>query len=155
MAKLMTLDDKVRAYKELLDKKDELAEQMKENNKALDDLEQEIAQQMVDEEKPDTTIGGFKYSLQEKTIYSKIGEDKLLEKGLDFFDVLREEGFGDLIVERVDTRTLNSAMNNLVEETEELPENLAECLNVYSQLKVSKRKANTKALSRAKKAQEV
>jgi len=155
MAKLMTLDDKVRAYKELLDKKDELAEQMKENNKALDDLEQEIAQQMVDEEKPDTTIGGFKYSLQEKTIYSKIGEDKLLEKGLDFFDVLREEGFGDLIVERVDTRTLNSAMNNLVEETGELPENLAECLNVYSQLKVSKRKANTKALSRAKKAQEV
>ena len=29
MAKLMTLDDKVRAYKELLDKKDELAEQMR------------------------------------------------------------------------------------------------------------------------------
>ena len=44
-------------------------------------------------------------------------------------------------------------MNNLVEETGELPESLAECLNVYSQLKVSKRKANVKALSRAKKAQ--
>lgn len=152
---VMTLDDKVRAYKELLDKKDELAEQMKENNKALDDLEQEIAQMMVDEDKPDTTVDGFKYSLQEKTIYSKIGEDKLMEKGLDFFEVLREEGFGDLIVERVDTRTLNSAMNNLVEETGELPENLVECLNVYSQLKISKRKANTEAISRAKKAQEV
>jgi len=109
---------------------------------------------MVDEEKPDTTVDGFKYSLQEKTIYSKIGEDKLMEKGLDFFEVLREEGFGDLIVERVDSRTLNSAMNNLVEETGELPEGLAECLSIYSQLKVSKRKANTKALSRAKKAQE-
>lgn len=152
---VMTLDDKVRAYKELLDKKDELAEQTKENNKALDDLEQEIAQMMVDEDKPDTTVDGFKYSLQEKTIYSKIGEDKLMEKGLDFFEVLREEGFGDLIVERVDTRTLNSAMNNLVEETGELPENLVECLNVYSQLKISKRKANTEAISRAKKAQEV
>lgn len=153
MGKLMPLDDKVRAYKELLDKKDELAEQTKENNKKLDELEQEIAQQMVDEEKPDTTVDGFKYSLQEKTIYSKIGEDKLMEKGLDFFEILREEGFGDLIVERVDSRTLNSAMNNLVEETGELPEGLAECLSVYSQLKVSKRKANTKALSRAKKAQ--
>lgn len=152
---VMTLDDKVRTYKELLDKKDELAEQTKENNKALDDLEQEIAQMMVDEDKPDTTVDGFKYSLQEKTIYSKIGEDKLMEKGLDFFEVLREEGFGDLIVERVDTRTLNSAMNNLVEETGELPENLVECLNVYSQLKISKRKANTEAISRAKKAQEV
>lgn len=150
---LMTLDDKVREYKELLDKKDELAEQTKENNKALDDLEQEIAQMMVDEEKPDTTVDGFKYSLQEKTIYSKIGEDKLMEKELDFFEVLREEGFGDLIVERVDSRTLNSAMNNLVEEIGVLPEDLAECLSVYSQLKISRRKANTKALSRAKKAQ--
>ena len=154
MEKLMTLDDKVRAYKELLDKKDELAEQTKENNKKLDELEQEIAQQMVDEEKPDTTVDGFKYSLQEKTIYSKVGEDKLMELGLNFFEVLREEGFGDLIVERVDSRTLNSAMNNLVEETGELPEGLAECLNVYSQLKVSKRKANTKALNRAKNAKE-
>ena len=117
MGKLMTLDDKVRVYKELLDKKDELAELTKANNKELEELEQEIAQMMVDEEKPDTTVDGFKYSLQEKTIYSKIGEDKLMELGLNFFEVLREEGFGDLIVERVDSRTLNSAMNNLVEET--------------------------------------
>ena len=150
----MTLDEKVRFYKELLDKKDELAEQTKENNKKLDELEQEIAQQMVDEEKPDTTVDGFKYSLQENTIYSKIGEDKLMEKGLDFFEILREEGFGDLIVERVDSRTLNSAMNNLVEEIGKLPEGLANCLNVYSQLKVSKRKANIKALNRAKNAKE-
>lgn len=131
----MTLDDKVRAYKELLDKKDELAEQTKENNKKLDEIEQEIAQQMVDEEKPDTTVDGFKYSLQEKTIYSKIGEDKLMEKGLDFFEILREEGFGDLIVERVDSRTLNSAMNNLVEETGELPEVLAELFKCVLSIK--------------------
>ena len=154
MEAITTLDDRVREYKVLLDKKDELAKLVKENNKAVEDLEQEIAQMMVDEEKPDTTVDGFKYSLQEKTIYSKIGEDKLMEKGLDFFEILREEGFGDLIVERVDSRTLNSAMNNLVEETGELTEGLAECLSVYSQLKVSKRKANTKALNRAKNAKE-
>ena len=154
METVMTLDDKVRVYKELLDKKDELTELTKANNKELEELEQEIAQMMVDEEKPDTTVDGFKYSLQEKTIYSKIGEDKLMELGIDFFEVLREEGFGDLIVERVDSRTLNSAMNNLVEEIGKLPEDLAECLSVYSQLKISRRKANTWALSRAKKAQE-
>lgn len=154
MEAITTLDDRVREYKVLLDKKDELADLVKENNKAVDELEQEIAQMMVDEEKPDTTVDGFKYTLQEKTIYSKIGEEKLMEMGVDFFDVLREQGFEHLIVERVDQRTLNSAMNNLVEEQGELPEELAECLNVYSQLKVSKRKANTKALSRAKKAQE-
>ena len=109
MGKLMTLDDKVRVYKELLDKKDELAELTKANNKELEELEQEIAQMMVDEEKPDTTVDGFKYSLQEKTIYSKIGEDKLMEKGLDFFEILREEGFGDLIVERGNRRASGGA----------------------------------------------
>ena len=126
METVTTLDDKVRAFKVLLDKKDELAEQTKANNEELKNLEQEIAQQMVDEEKPDTTVDGFKYSLQEKTRYSKISEEKLMEKGLVFFDVLRE-----------------------------LPEEMAEVLSVYSELKVSKRKANTKALNRAKKAQEV
>ena len=113
METVTTLDDKVRAFKVLLDKKDELAEQTKANNEELKNLEQEIAQQMVDEEKPDTTVDGFKYSLQEKTRYSKISEEKLMEKGLVFFDVLREQGFGRLITERVDPRTLDSAMNNL------------------------------------------
>lgn len=146
------LDERIKEYKKCLDLKDSLAEQTKENNKILERMEQEIAQIMIDEEKPDTTVDGYKYSLQEKTMYSKIGEDRLMGKGIDFLEVLREEGFGDLIVERVDPRTLNSAMNNLVEETGELPEALAECLNVYSQLKVQKRKANIAALNRAKKA---
>ena len=127
METVTTLDDKLRAFKVLLDKKDELAEQTKANNEELKNLEQEIAQQMVDEEKPDTTV-----------------------------DVLREQGFGHLITERVDPRTLDSAMNNLAAENDgELPEEMAEVLSVYSELKVSKRKANTKALNRAKKAQEV
>lgn len=155
MEKIMTLDDKVRAYKELLDKKDALAEQTKANNEELKNMEQEIARQMVDEEKPDTTVDGFKYSLQEKTRFSKISEERLMEKGLVFFDVLREQGFGHLITERVDPRTLDSAMNNLIVENDgELPEELAEVLTVYSELKVSKRKANTKALNRAKAAKE-
>ena len=133
METVTTLDDKVRAFKVLLDKKDELAEQTKANNEELKNLEQEIAQQMVDEEKPDTTVDGFKYSLQEKTRYSKISEEKLMEKGLVFFDVLKEQGFGHLITERVDPRTLDSAMNNLAAENDgELPEEMAEVLSVYS-----------------------
>ena len=150
------LDRKVREYQRLLDRKAELEMQTKENNAAKEALEQEICRMMVDEEKPDTTVDGFKYSLQEKTRYSKISEEKLMEKGLVFFDVLREQGFGHLITERVDPRTLDSAMNNLAAENDgELPEEMAEVLSVYSELKVSKRKANTKTLNRAKKAQEV
>ena len=90
METVTTLDDKVRAFKVLLDKKDELAEQTKANNEELKNLEQEIAQKKVDEEKPDTTVDGFKYSLQEKTRDYKISEEKLKEQRPIFFAFLRE-----------------------------------------------------------------
>lgn len=143
------LDQKVRAYKAILDRKDELAELTKENNAAKEALEQEICQMMVDEEKPNTVVDGFTYSLQQKVMYSKKSEADLNEAGIDFFDVLREQGLGDLIVEKVDPRTLQSSVSQLAEEGE-LPEDLAECLNVFEKLTLSKRKANTKALERAK-----
>lgn len=143
------LDQKIRQYKEILDRKDELAELTKENNAAKEQLEYEICQMMVDEEKPNTVVDGFTYSLSQKTMYSKKSEEALAEAGIDFFDVLREQGLGDLIVEKVDPRTLNSSVSAMAEDGE-LPEELAECLNIYEKLALSKRKANTKALERAK-----
>lgn len=149
------LDQKVRQYKELLDRKEELAALTKENNEAKEKLEQEICKMMVYEEKPNTVVDGYTYSLQQKIMYSKKSEEALQAAGIDFFDVLREQGLGDLIVEKVDPKTLQSSVKamaeELEEEGEELPEELAECLNIYEKLALTKRKANTKALERAKK----
>lgn len=145
------LDQKVREYKAILDRKDELAEQTKANNAAKEQLEQEICQMMVDEEKPSTVVDGFSYSLQQTTMYSKKSEADLAEASIVFFDVLREQGLGDLIVEKVDPRTLQSSVRAMAEENDgELPEELVECLSIYEKLTLSKRKANTKALDRAK-----
>lgn len=143
------LDAKVREYKAVLDRKEELANLTKENNAEKERLEQEICQMMVDEEKPSTVVDGFNYSLQQTTMYSKKSDEALHEAGLVFFDVLREQGLGDLIVEKVDPRTLQSSVRAMAEEGE-LPEDLVECLNIYEKLGLSKRKANTKALERAK-----
>lgn len=147
---MSVLDDKVREYQKVLEEKDRLAEATKENNKLKEELEQQICQMMIDEDKPDTTVDGYKYSLKQETVYSKLGEDKLMERGIDFFELLREQGIGDIIVEKVDPRTLNSTCKGIVEEQGELPEELAEALNVYEKLGISRRKANTKALDRAK-----
>ena len=146
------LDKKVREYKEILDRKDELAELTKENNAAKELLEQEICQMMVDDEKPSTVVDGFTYSLQQKVMYTKKSEEDLAKAGIDFFDVLREQGLGDIIVERVDPRTLQSSVKAMADELdgEELPEELVECLNIFEKLTLAKRKANTKALDRAK-----
>lgn len=144
------LDEKVRLYKTILDRKDELAELTKENNKAKEELEQLICQMMVDEDKPSTVVDGFSYSLQQKTEYSKRSEEYLAEHDIDFFEVLREQGLGDLIVERVEPRTLSSTLKSIVDEQGELPEELAECVSVYDKMGLSKRKANMSAINKAK-----
>lgn len=158
MEPVTTLDDKVRAYKAILDKKEDLAAQTKENNAQKEKLEQEICKMMVDEEKPSTIVDGFNYSLSQKVMYSKKSEEDLAalqaETGSTFFDVLREQGLGDIIKEVVDPRTLQSTVSGMAAELEEsgeeLPEDLKNCLNIYEKLSISKRKANTKALERAK-----
>ena len=154
----MTLDEKIREYKDILDKKEDLAAQTKENNAAKEKLEQEICKMMVDEEKPSTIVDGFNYSLSQKVMYSKKSEEDLAalqaETGSSFFDVLREQGLGDIIKKVVDPRTLQSTVSGMAaeleERDEELPEDLKNCLNIYEKLSISKRKANTKALERAK-----
>ncbi|MCD7862210.1 MAG: hypothetical protein LUG61_01535 [Lachnospiraceae bacterium] len=150
------LDQKVRAYKELLDRKDALADETKENNAAIKTAVQEITQMMVDEEKPNTTVDGYTYTLQQKVMYSKKSEEFFAENDIDFFDVLRESGLGDIIVEKVDPRTLQSSARAMAEDEENggLPEELAACLNIYEELGLLKRKANTKALDRARKTKE-
>lgn len=152
------LDQKIREYKELLDRKEELENLTKENNAAKEKLEQDICKMMIDEEKPNTVVDGFNYSLSQKVMYSKKSEEDLaaLEKetGLSFFDVLRDQGLGDIIKETVNPRTLQStvaAMKEDLGEDQDLPEDLTQCLSIYEKLTITKRKANTKALDRAKK----
>ena len=151
------LDHKIREYKELLDRKEELENLTKENNAAKEKLEQDICKMMIDEEKPSTIVDGFNYSLSQKVMYSKKSEEDLaaLEKetGLSFFDVLRDQGLGD-IKETVNPRTLQStvaAMKEDLGEDQDLPEDLTQCLSIYEKLTITKRKANTKALDRARK----
>lgn len=152
------LDHKIREYKELLDRKEELENLTKENNAAKEKLEQDICKMMIDEEKPSTIVDGFNYSLSQKVMYSKKSEEDLaaLEKetGLSFFDVLRDQGLGDIITETVNPRTLQStvaAMKEDLGEDQDLPEDLTQCLSIYEKLTITKRKANTKALDQAKK----
>ena len=141
----MELYELIDQYKGLLDRKEELANATKENNAAIEDMKQKIAQEMIDNESPVVSRNGFRYSLQEKTQYSKKAEEKLLEEGLDFFEVLRDEGLGDLIVETVNARTLSSSMKAYVEENGELSEDLARCINVYETYDIVKRKETNKA----------
>lgn len=95
----MALIDMVNNYQELLEKKESLAEETKKNNEQIEALKQEIAQQMIDDDCPRIAAGDYMFSLQIKSNYAKRSEEYLAANDLDFFEVLREQGFADLIKE--------------------------------------------------------
>lgn len=132
----MTLLEKVDELKALLDEKDALKAKTTENNKAVEACKKDLADMMLAEETTKVTRAGFSYSLQEKTRYSKkAGHDG------ELFELLRENGLGDIIKETVNAQTLQGAMSNLAAENgDELPEEFAEVINVYEFLDIQKRK---------------
>lgn len=148
MADTNKLLELVDLYKELLDKKEELADQTKANNKEIETIKNELTQMMIEEECASVSRNGFKYSLQEKVIYSKRSEEDLAQNETSFFDFLRDEGMGDIIKETVDSRTLSSTIKSLVEEVGELPEHFQSYINTYETMDISKRKETNKALKK-------
>nr|WP_325300228.1 hypothetical protein [uncultured Dysosmobacter sp.] len=146
----MALLDMIREYQELLTEKDGLAEATKTNNKAIEEMKQQITQQMIDDDCPRISYAGYSFSLSDKTEYRKKSEEDLQAAGLDFFEVLREQGLGDIITETVNARTLSSTVKGIVEESGALPEELADILNVWETSDIIRRKETNRALQRAK-----
>lgn len=146
----MAMYDLIDQYKELLDRKDQLEEATKENNKAIEAARKELAQAMIDEESPTVSRGGFIYSLQDKTKYSKKSCDEEA-----FFDTLENAGLGSLIKRTVNAQSLNSAMREIAENNDdELPEEFADYINVYQYYDIGKRKETNKAAKKAKNKEE-
>lgn len=138
----MTLNELFRAYNELRDRKTSLEDDLKDCKDRIAKTELEITDAMIDEGYESVNALGYTYSLVEKTKYSKKSEADLADAGVDFFDVLRGEGLGDLIKETVSPQTLNSAIAQVVEENGGvLPDALSEVVNLYETTEISRRKS--------------
>ena len=134
-------------YKELLDRKDELKEATTENNKAIEAARKELSQAMIDAEMPKVSRNGFLYSLQDKTKYSKKGDAD--EEA--FFELLEENGLGDIIKRTVNAQTLSGTMAQVAEENDgTLPEEYADFVSVYQFYDIQKRKETKKPAAKAK-----
>ena len=140
----MTLTEMGQRLLELRAIKDALEAQTKENNAAIEAMKEQISQQMIDDDCPKISTGGYSFSLQEKTIYSKRSEADMAQAGVDFFDTLREEGLGDIIKETVTTQTLGSTMRAYVEEHGALSEALGKVINTYETFDIYRRKDTKK-----------
>ena len=107
-----------------------------EAKKTAEQLKQALMDAMLEEETTSIGRNGKKFTLVAKTKYSKRG-------GMDeaLFEMLREQGLGDIITETVNANTLNAAMNNLAQENGgDLPEEWQDCVSIYEYTDISMRK---------------
>lgn len=146
----MTLQELIGQYEEHRTLKAELEDQVKANNAALAELEEQIADYMIEEDTPQIAVGGYSYSLKQETKYNFKGADKLAAAGLDKFDVLRENGFDFLIKETVDPRTLNSTMKEQANTEEGIPDEVMEILSTFDVIGINRRKATSRVKKEGK-----
>ncbi len=126
--------------KELRDTKSDLEKKTKENNAAIDDVEQQLVKMMVDTETQNFTRGGTMFSLTNKTRASAVADCKA-----KLYRTLKKKGYGDLVYETVNANSLSAFVNEQISENnEELPKWLNGLVKVYPQTKVSVRKATHK-----------
>ncbi len=147
-----TLITLIKKYDELRETKERLAEETKQNNRELKDIQEKIVDQMIEDDIPSQGVGDYTYTPQIVTHYSFKSAEKLVEMGVDKIQVMRENGFGFLIKEEINQRSLESTMKDLVKNEEEgIPEEVEAILNTYDEFKVSRRKTSGKGLKEAKK----
>ena len=133
----MELTERIRDYEALLDRKEALDAELKETNKMVEQARAELSAAMIDAEVERIGCNGYNYAVSEKVRYNKRG-------GVDeeLFDVLREDGLGDIIRETVNAQTLQATMRDLAEHNDgELPEQYRDLISEYRYFDVSRRKS--------------
>lgn len=140
-----TLAEQIEILCELKETKKNLADAVKENNALIEQQENLIVDSLLDMAEAaglddpsafTVDINGRRYGVKMKSFYS-IRADKRDEA----FPMLRSLGLGDLIVERVDDRTLTKALEEVADGDGNLPEEyLALPLSSYQKTTITDRK---------------
>lgn len=140
------LSERLRKLADLKAEKKRLADEAKANNAEIEQSESEIISAMLDmaesagltnADDVSVVVDGRRYGLNTRQMYSIRAEDRDAA-----FAALRELGLGDLIMERVDERTLSRTMTDITESAGgELPDEYTVIpMQRYDKLTISDRK---------------
>lgn len=123
---------------ELREAKEHLEASLKETNAMIEDIEQDLVQAMLTAELDSFKRNGHTYSLKVDTFASAKAECKD-----QLFQALRENNAGDLVQEQVNANSLRAFVKELkANNDDEIPEWIADYINVYEKTKIAVRKSN-------------
>lgn len=123
--------------KDAKDRKKDLEAQVKELTAEIEQLDRDLSDAMAEEEVEKFSRNGNTFYLSTRLYASPLAGQKE-----DLFRALRENGFGELITETVNSQTLSSFVKEQAKENGEVvPKWIAEVTNVYEKVSVGIRKA--------------
>lgn len=102
----------------------------------IDQIEQELVEAMTAEEMQNFTRNGRMYYLNPRTYVSPV-----VERKEDLHAWLKENGYGDMVKEQVNNQTLGAFVREQLEESDELPGDLGDLVNIYEKTGIGIRKA--------------
>lgn len=132
---LFELADKL---KEAKDRKKKLEDDTKANNALIEELDRQLSDAMVEQELEKFSRNGSTFYLK-TSLYASAPADRKEE----LFQALRQNGYGSLVVETVNARTLSSFVKEQKEANEDkIPQWLADVVSTYEKTTVGVRKGN-------------
>lgn len=146
--KIKTLIDE---YERLRAEKDELAEKAKLNGEAFKQVQIDLAEAISDADMADAQDGEYVYTPGVTTKYSFKSMADLEEAGLDKFEPFENDAaLCGLVKKDINWRSLNSALTELADTEEGVPEEVMAVLNTYDEIGITRRKKDTKTKSKVK-----
>ncbi len=132
MKDIFSLADDLKVLK---DRKADLKDELSSVEAELSDIEQQLIQRMGEEETSSFVRSGFKYYMSTRVFASPTEKDTL-------YRWLKENGYGDLVQETVNSNTLSSWVKEFINENGELPDDLKSLVNVFEKVQINIRKGN-------------
>ena len=130
----------IEKYEEIRARKERLAKEKTAAEEEYKQIQIDLAEAITEIGEDSATNDGFVYSPKVQGKYSFRAQEDLEAEGLDKIEILKENGFGEIVKETVDWRTLNSTMREVAESDEGIPDEVREILNVYDEIVVSRTK---------------
>lgn len=131
----LTMADRLQ---ELRDEKEQLEISLKETNAMIEAVEQDLVAAMVTAELDSFKRNGHSYSLKVDTFASAKAGCKE-----ELFEALRNNDAGDLVQEQVNANSLRAFVKELkANNDDEIPEWIADFINVYEKTKIAVRKCS-------------
>ncbi|MBQ9662776.1 MAG: hypothetical protein IJV40_06455 [Oscillospiraceae bacterium] len=132
--RIFKLADSLKSRK---DKKKKLEEDIKSINAEIEEIEKELSGLMLEAEVPNFSRAGSTFYLKNVVHASPLNGQKDA-----LYSALKEHGYGDLVVETVNARTLDSFVKEQISLNQDaMPEWLSEVVSTYEKPSVGIRKA--------------